>query len=165
MTRRPAEEADFLRLCLLARHGGVWADADDRLYGRLDRLVGGQEGLVLFCEPVAGAIANNFIAAAPGHPAIRLAAGWVCQALLQRSNETVWLKSGPGLLTRAVGRFLAEGDPGRRGGITILGQEVLRREVAIHNRLPHKSASGHWNRKREQDPGFVALLERLAAAG
>ena len=162
LARGPAEEADFLRLCLLVRWGGVWADADDRLHGDLSSLLQGDAGLVVFREPIGGGIANNFIAAAPGHPAIKQAAKWVVEALLQRANETVWLQSGPGLLTRAVGQFLAtKGASSKRGGIKICGQDILRREVGIHNRLPYKHSIRYWNRKRLRDPGYATLLKRL----
>ena len=165
LARGPAEEADFMRLCILARRGGVWADADDRLHGDLNALLAGHAGLVVFREPIGSVIANNVIVAAPGHPAIRQAAVWVAEALLQRANETVWLQSGPGLLTRAVGQFLVtKGSAGARGGIRISGQEELRRQVAIHNRLPHKSTAHYWNRKRARDPGYVAIVDRLLAA-
>ena len=36
LASNPAESADFLRLCLLARQGGVWIDADDEAVGDLE---------------------------------------------------------------------------------------------------------------------------------
>ncbi|WP_425054027.1 tetratricopeptide repeat protein [Psychromarinibacter sp. S121] len=170
MAKRPAEEADFLRLCLLARHGGVWADADDVLTGDLGALVHGAEGLLVFRESVSGALANNVMAAAPGHPAILFAARMARQDLLRRSNETIWLKTGPGLLTRAVGQYIAaartraaEGKPARLR-LTIAGEDDLRRQAAIHNPLGHKRTAAHWHDRDRGEQEFVDLLARLTEA-
>ncbi|MCG6902271.1 MAG: tetratricopeptide repeat protein, partial [Rhodobacter sp.] len=110
LAQNAAQEADFLRLCILAREGGIWADADDVLYGDLGRLLRAGQGLILYREPQGGALGNNFIAAPPGHPVMVLAARLAAQALLQRASELAWFKTGPGLLTRAVGQYLAETD-------------------------------------------------------
>ena len=49
-----------------------------------------------------------------------------------------------------------------QGGITVLSQHLLRRQVAIHNRLPHKSTDSYWNAKRKRDPGYLALLTKIS---
>ena len=170
MAKRPAEEADFLRLCMLARHGGVWADADDVLTGDLAALLDGADGLLVFRESVSGALANNVMAAAPGHPAILFAARMARQDLLRRSNETIWLKTGPGLLTRAVGQYIAaararaaDGTPTRLR-VTIASEDDLRRQAAIHNPLGHKRTAAHWHDRDRGEQGFLDLLARLTAA-
>ncbi|WP_414736198.1 glycosyltransferase [Halomonas elongata] len=38
--------ADFFRLCYLRHHGGLYADADDRLHGQLEALIPPGVGLV-----------------------------------------------------------------------------------------------------------------------
>ena len=169
MANNPAEEADFLRLCILSRIGGVWADADDQLLGDIGRLTAGG-GLVVFQEPMGHAIGNNVIAAAPDHPALAYAARSARDDLLGRSNESTWQKTGPGLLTRAVAQFAARsilrgGTNGRTGtlpfNITIHPQSALRREVGIHTRLPHKADATYWNATREADPGYGVLFDRV----
>lgn len=164
LARRAEEEADFLRLALLLRRGGIWADADDLLYGDIARLVPEGPELVVFREPAANAISTNFIAARPGHPVIQAAETWVMEGLLQRSNEKLWLKSGPGLMTRAVAWYLAEIGPEVAGQDLLLpGQEVLRREVSIHNPLEHKTTDKYWNAKLRRDPGYLGLFDRMIA--
>lgn len=54
MTNNPAEESDLLRLCLLAKNGGIWADADDVLYGTLTGPLSGGFGLVGYQDTVGG---------------------------------------------------------------------------------------------------------------
>ncbi|SLN46323.1 Anaphase-promoting complex, cyclosome, subunit 3 [Roseovarius litorisediminis] len=145
LANNPAEEADLLRLCLLTRYGGIWADADDRLVGDLTQLLAPGNGLVLFHEALGNAVGNNFIASQPGHPALILAARRARGALLQRSNETTWSKTGPGLLSRSVTHILAQrvADNGTHA-IRILEGGKAEREIVMHNRLSAKLGSQHW---------------------
>lgn len=165
MVKRPPEASDFLRLCLMARYGGIWADVGDVLTGRLDRLVTGDEGLVVFHETLSGAVANNFIAARPRHPAMVYAARLARQDLLRRSGETVWLKTGPGLLTRALGQYIAaeksaDHDHGR---LVLRNDAVLQREVSVHHRLPPDRAEARWRDPRGEIPDLMPVLDRLVA--
>ncbi|MFG6179155.1 glycosyltransferase [Halomonas sp. THAF12] len=140
-----AESVDFFRLCYLRHHGGIYADADDRLSGRFEALIPPDVGLVCFRENY-GALANNVIIAAPEHPAIVLASEMALEALLTRDNENTWSKTGPGLLTRAVASYLLRGKPERpEQRVAILPSYLLRRQVHIHIPLPHKKTGQYWN--------------------
>lgn len=170
LARNPAEEADLLRLCLLARQGGIWADADDRLYGDLGGLLAGARGLWVYREPMGGALGNNFIGASPGHPAIVLAARMVRAALLERSADSAWFKTGPGPLTRAVGHFLLHGDmqPADRLGLHVLDGAALSRVVAMHNPTRYKGLPKHWvhhGARRRESRIWPGLLDRLQQPG
>lgn len=165
MAKRPAEEADLLRLCLLAKFGGVWADADDMLMGDLDGLLAGVGDLALFREPISGVIANNFMAARPRHPAMIYAAQSARDEILSRSNETIWAKTGPGMMARAVAHHIARqtGDA-PVADLQMRDQRVLRRVVAVHNPLTHKSTDRHWTTERVADPGYGAVIDQLYPA-
>lgn len=140
-----AEGADFFRLCYLRHFGGVYADADDRLYGQLDALLPAEAGMVCFREPF-DILANNVIAAVPEHPAIVLASEMAAEALLSRDNDNTWGKTGPGLLTRAVATYLANTEPKvPEKRVVILPNYMLRRQVQVHMPLPHKKTKRHWN--------------------
>lgn len=140
-----AEGADFLRLCCLRHYGGLYADADDRLYGQLSALLPAEVGMVCFREPF-DILANNVIAAAPEHPAIVLASEMAAEALLSHDNDNTWSKTGPGLLTRAIARYLVETEPRTpRERVAILPDYILRRQVQVHMPLPHKRTQRHWN--------------------
>ncbi|CBV42286.1 glycosyltransferase [Halomonas elongata] len=140
-----AEGADFFRLCYLRHYGGVYADADDRLYGQLDALLPAGAGMVCFREPF-DILANNVIAAVPEHPAIVLASEMAAEALLSRDNDNTWGKTGPGLLTRAVASYLVHATPASPAErVTILPSYMLRRQVQVHIQLPHKKTKRHWN--------------------
>lgn len=170
LAQNAAQEADFLRLCLLAREGGVWADADDRLYGSLETVLsaGQHAGLILYREPQGAALGNNFIATPPEHPVIRHAARLASMALRRRDNETTWSKTGPGLLTRAVGHYLARKNPERPGArITVLDWTKIARHIGMHNEMPYKRTPAHWNAAQTsgQTALWEALLEALARDG
>lgn len=162
LANNPAEAADFLRLCLLAKRGGVWIDADDEAIGSLDRLIRPGNQFVVFREPIGGAVANNFVAASPSHPILVSAAALAKRTLLARSSESTWAKTGPGLLTRVVAQFLAQ--TGRTADVTLHEQSVLRREVAIHTPLAHKRSATYWNASSATDPVLTALIKSHTAA-
>jgi tetratricopeptide (TPR) repeat protein len=156
-----AQEADLLRLCLLAKSGGVWADADDYLYGDLNAVLGHGSGLILYREPLGGALANNIMASAPSHPVIVYAARLACQALLQRANENAWNKTGPGLLTRAMAHYLVRTEPGARRRITVLDWPQVGRQISTHNPVSYKATAGYWNRtggRETEDVVWAALV-------
>ncbi|WP_136442424.1 tetratricopeptide repeat protein [Pacificoceanicola onchidii] len=145
MARNPAEESDLLRLCLLVKHGGVWADADDVLYGDLAGLLDEVAGLMVYREALGGALGNNIIAAAPGHPALIHAAKLVRKALLDRTAEIAWGKTGPGVLTRAIAHFLVQTEVSRDDyPLTVIDNDRLARVVAMHNPVRYKTLPSHW---------------------
>lgn len=133
--RHPAEQADFFRLAYLAVEGGVYADTDDRRVGDLDALLT-RAGGALFCLEPFGAVANNFIAVPPGHPAILDAADEARRALLDQDNSNIWTKTGPGLLTRAIARHLAgcEAD-NSTPRLALCRKHQLARTVQFHLRI------------------------------
>jgi hypothetical protein len=147
MANSPAEAADLLRLALIARNGGIWADADDRLSGDLDRLIGGRGGLLLHQEQLGYSVGNNFFAAARGHPAIVFAAGAARGALLGRSNESAWNKTGPGLLSRAVSQFIAAAHlRDRPHDVKIDSTRTVEQVVNMHLPVSYKTQGGGWDR-------------------
>ncbi|SEN44021.1 Glycosyltransferase sugar-binding region containing DXD motif-containing protein [Halomonas caseinilytica] len=160
-----AEAADFFRLCYLRHHGGLYADADDRLHGPLEALIPPGVGLVCYRESF-GALANNVIAAAPGHPAIVQASQMAAEALLARDNDSTWSKTGPGLLTRAVAHYLATATPESAfERVAILPLYRLRRQVQIHMALPHKKTNQYWNSARTTSVDMTPYIMEQATNG
>ncbi|WP_232830627.1 tetratricopeptide repeat protein, partial [Oceanicella sp. SM1341] len=154
-----AEEADFLRLCLLFSEGGLYADADDRLAcpGIFDLLPRGA-GLVCFREH-RGALSNNVIVARPGHPVIGRAAEMAREALLARDNDCAWTKTGPGVLTRAAAECLLTLGEAAMHDVVILPVGRLREMVQIHVPLPYKKTERYWDaRSRNTSRALRRLL-------
>jgi tetratricopeptide (TPR) repeat protein len=145
LANHAAEESDFLRLCLLAAMGGIYADADDRLLTSPKDVAGLGAGLILFVEPHTGAVQNNLICAPAGHPVLLSAVELATTALLRRDNDSTWSKTGPGLLTRAAALHVVEDPNGADRHLTLVPRVHLQRHVQIHVPLPYKSTPGYWN--------------------
>jgi len=143
----PTEECDFLRLCHIGLHGGIYVDCDDWLIGDIGNLLGSSPGLTLFREPT-GALGNNIIIAPPRHPAILWAAFSARRALLEGHGDNVWNRTGPGLLTRAVVWHIENARrQGRDPETHILPRYALGKTVQFHSPLPYKFGAGYWNRR------------------
>lgn len=144
-----AQRSDLLRLAVLAVQGGFYADADDRCVGKLSEHVPQGVGLVLYQEDFA-TLGNNFIGCVPGHPIIVGALEMAVQAINGGDTETLWLMTGPGLITRAAARYVAA-HPGTAeaalAGIAIFDRAGLSRCVAMHCQAVYKSTNDHWLRR------------------
>jgi tetratricopeptide (TPR) repeat protein len=140
--RHPAARADLFRLAWLAARGGVWADVDDAARGSLDALVDGRS-LVVWQED-RGNLANDFLAAAPGHPAIVAARDEAIVNILATYTESTWLATGPGLVTRHVAAWLASNLETLGSSTVILDRHEIRRVVVPGLPLPYKSTRAYW---------------------
>ncbi len=159
----PAQKADVFRLAYLAVHGGTYADSDDRCHAPLHTVLPDRAELVLYQEDF-GSIGNNFIACVPRHPVVLLALRQAMASVARGDAETVWLSTGPALLTRALAQYLAA-----RGGdwrerldrVAVLSRRALFRAVAIHCLTGYKSTERHWSnaaasRRRRSDKAMLA---------
>lgn len=156
----PTAECDFLRLCHIGLHGGIYADCDDWLIGDIEDLLGDGQCLTLYREPT-GALGNNIIIAPPRHPAILWAAFSARRALLEGHGDNVWNRSGPGLLTRAVVWHLETlRKDGHDPALRLLPRWMLGRTVQYHSPLGYKFGAGYWNR-RNQAGSLSALAEHF----
>jgi tetratricopeptide (TPR) repeat protein len=143
--RHVTEESDFLRLCLIYKFGGLYVDADDKAVGDIGAFARLGAGLVVAREPI-GAVANNTLAAPPGHPILRIAIEMTMRSLMAYENDGAWFKTGPGMLTRAIARFITQNDPDAvRASLTVLDANTLRRFIQPHIRLPYKTTVKYWN--------------------
>lgn len=144
--REPAQKADIFRLALLAVMGGVYSDADDRCFAPLSSIIPAGARLVLFQENL-GSSANNFIAVTPGHPVIVTALQKVVEAVLRGDADTIWLLSGPGLLTRVLAGHAAGCSTSTPWpeGTALLTLQQLHRAVAEHCHTGYKNQRKHWS--------------------
>jgi hypothetical protein len=164
MANKIAEEADFLRLCVLFHEGGLYADADDKAVAHPETVLPVAARAVFVREPY-GALANNTIAACPQHPTLQRAVELSLASLLARENDNTWLKTGPGLLTRAVALLYLD-DPSRATAeVAILPQHETYRFVQPHLALPHKSTPAHWTGRLDKVDTLVETsLVKFASA-
>jgi len=160
MTQNPAEEADFFRVCMLAKNGGIYADADDVLFGDLAPVLKPEAGLIVFRETF-GAVGNNFMAARPAHPAMVTAARMARTALLRRDQDSTWSKTGPGMVTRAVVGYLARNDADNDA--VMYEQPQLMALISMHNPVHYKQTDAHWDPRGARDTPFANLVRRYLA--
>ena len=103
----PAQASDLFRLAYLFREGGFYIDADDRCVGHLSAITAPDVVLVTYQEQYA-TLGNNFLGCIPGEPVIGRALTLAVESLARGDPDTIWLATGPGLLTRAFAEVLAE---------------------------------------------------------
>lgn len=141
--------ADLLRLAVLFRDGGLWADMDDRCLQPVARFLRpGAEAL--FWQESTGNLGNNVIAARPNHPIMGRALALAVGAIHRGDRDNVWMLTGPGLLTRAFAISLAETSVPWRdwlGRIQIIDDFELWQLVAYHCQLSYKQAGRHWSKR------------------
>jgi tetratricopeptide (TPR) repeat protein len=137
--REPAQKADLFRLAWLVKAGGVYVDADDRCLAPLERILPPLAGFAGYQED-HGTLANNFLAARPGHPVTSLALELAVAAVNRGDSDMIWLATGPGLLTRAFAQVWADG----LDDAVILDRRVLADAVAVHCWAGYKGTERHW---------------------
>lgn len=140
--REPAQRADMLRLALLALHGGVYADSDDRCLRPLTAFLPEGATLVLYQEDL-GTLGNNFIAVTPRHPVILAALQQVLTSIARGDSDIVWLSTGPALLSRVVAEWLA-GQEQTPEGLYIFDRREAFQAIGMHCAAGYKRAGKHW---------------------
>jgi tetratricopeptide (TPR) repeat protein len=146
-TRDMAQKSDILRLTVLWREGGWYADADDRCFAPLPSLGTGAARLVAYQEEFAS-LGNNLLGAQAGHPVIGAALAEAIASLQRGDTDIVWLATGPGLLSRSfVATLLTQGEnwPDFLQDVAILKRPELRRAVTPHCHAHYKVSGQHWS--------------------
>lgn len=145
--RSAAQKSDLFRLAWLLRNGGLYVDADDRCLASVDSVLG-TAGLLLWHEHL-GSIGNNFVAATPGHPVVAAAFTEAVRNVIEGHGESIWLSTGPGLVTRAFASWLAA-DTTRLahlgGSVRVLSKPQLRAVAAPGCKVRYKATERHWSR-------------------
>jgi mannosyltransferase OCH1-like enzyme/tetratricopeptide (TPR) repeat protein len=103
--RQAAGRADIFRLFVLHAEGGIYADADDRCLGKLAPVI--EQACFFAIQEDIGSIGNNVLGASPGHPVIAHALSHATGSIAAGANDSIWLSTGPGQLSRSFAQLLA----------------------------------------------------------
>ncbi|MFM8239879.1 MAG: glycosyltransferase [Actinomycetota bacterium] len=137
----PVGKSNLFRYAYLSLIGGVWSDADDRAIACIAPLTRGRS-FVMMQESI-GAIADNFLAVAPGHPVLAATRDEAFHNAGDGFGESQWLANGPGVLTRHVAAWLTVGRPDI--DYVIASGSELSKFVAMHEPLAYKETDQAWD--------------------
>ena len=103
--RHPAEESDFLRYHLVHHFGGYYLDTDEALISpqRLRDMALGTEAI--FFLSATGPVENALFGAVAGSKVIEEALRVLLHNCYAHAEDSIWQKTGPGVLTRALVRL------------------------------------------------------------
>jgi tetratricopeptide (TPR) repeat protein/mannosyltransferase OCH1-like enzyme len=150
--RHPAQRADIFRLAYLCAEGGFYVDADDRCLAPIQTFAPPAARLALYQENY-GTIGNDFIGAAPDHPVIARALALAVEAMTRGDSDTLWLSTGPGLLTRAFAQAVAgviPEMPDWRQGTIVRELDEAQRAIGLHCPVFYKHTNKHWTRATDR---------------
>ncbi len=149
----PAMKADYFRIGFLYHAGGVYADADELCIRPLGHiLAAAEEGeiVAVLSGDLPGYVHNFFLGARPRSRILRWALDdatrEIARTLQSGQRPGIWGVTGPGLITRAVGRFLAtQPQSWEREDTLLLGRQQYASYAHTESRLAYKSrAENNW---------------------
>ena len=143
----PAMKADYFRVAFLYHAGGLYADADELCLRPLGHVLSAAEDgeiVAVLSGDLPGYVHNFFLAARPRSRILRLALDDATQNIarvLQAGQRPgIWGVTGPGLITRAIGAFLAaQPQSWEREDVLLLGRRQYASYARTENRLAYKS--------------------------
>jgi tetratricopeptide (TPR) repeat protein len=149
-----AMKSDFVRLVWLHEHGGVYLDADEACLQPIGPVLDALAHVeFIACTPSEPApyVYNAFIAARPGARVLAAAIEDMLRNLSRPgapAKPDIWQITGPGLVTRAVGRVLLDAcrnDLDPRELVVLLTDRQFRRFAREAADLAYKKTrEGNW---------------------
>lgn len=96
-----AAQADFWRVLVLQKFGGVYMDIDAHLVWPLERILKSDQE-ELFLQIKTGEISNYFIASKPNNPNLQAVIDQICENIEKESSENVYDLTGPGVFNTVL---------------------------------------------------------------
>jgi hypothetical protein len=104
--RHPSEESDFVRFHAVYACGGYYLDVDEQVIStELFRSQFGEALGEIYILSDSGPVQSCFFGAKKGSPVIESALRYLVHNCYLRPDLSMWLKSGPGPITRALSRI------------------------------------------------------------
>ena len=148
-----AMKADYFRIAYLLRMGGVYVDADECCLRPMASILveaAAAEITAVRSGDLLGYLHNFFLAAHPNSRPLALALDDATAVIHKAAREgvrpSIWEVTGPGLITRAVGRYLVERrENGLISGDYLIPLKQYRSYVRNASELGYKhDASANW---------------------
>ena len=149
-----AMKSDFVRLVWLHEHGGAYLDADEACLqpiGPILDALAHVEFIACTSSDPAPYVYNGFIAARPGARVLAVAIEDMLRHLSRPDASVkpdIWQITGPGVVTRAVGRVLldaGENGPDPRRLVLLVPERQFRKYASEAAGLAYKQTrAGNW---------------------
>jgi mannosyltransferase OCH1-like enzyme len=97
-----AAQADFWRVLVLQKHGGVYMDIDAHLVWPLEKILKPDQE-ELFLQIKTGEISNYFIASKPNNPNLTAIISRIVDNIEAESSDDVYGLTGPGVFNKVLG--------------------------------------------------------------
>lgn len=97
-----AAQADFWRVLVLQKYGGVYMDIDAHLVLPLEKVLRSEDE-ELFLQIKTGEISNYFIASKPNNPNVQAIIDQIVENIENDSSENVYNLTGPGVFNKVLG--------------------------------------------------------------
>jgi tetratricopeptide (TPR) repeat protein len=157
----PAMQSDIFRLAYLYVHGGVYVDADDMctrdmrgIFAALSQV----ELVAVRSGETPPYVHNNFIAVRPRcaiiADALRDAVVNVLKQTRKGERPDIWQATGPGLLTRAIAKRVANVD--NKGKVLLLSESEYRSFSIIQDMGYKHADEGDWRLMQTAAPAVAA---------
>ena len=150
----PAMKADYFRVAFLHQAGGLYADADELCVRPLGYILDASEDaeiVAMLDGDTPGYVHNAFLASRPRSRVMRRAleeaTELVARELQAGRRPDIWSLTGPGLITRAIGHYLASTPAAwEREEMLLLGRQQYSYFAQKDGQLAYKhDAAKNWN--------------------
>ena len=138
-----AAKADFWRILVLLKHGGIYLDIDSNFSARPEDVIAADDEAV-FLEMADGQVTNFCLAAAPGHPAVREIADRIVENINAGRHSCVYTMTGPIVVQGVVREF----------GLPVIDNRALCTQGQFTNKNAQYAENAHrpWAEEQELRP-------------
>ena len=145
--RHASMKSDFFRISYLSVHGGVYVDADEQCLRPLWPVVRALQAGATFVGALSSEplpyVHSAFLAAPPGSSMFREAFRRLVEGIRAHPRPNIWDAAGPGLITRAVARIIADNQSGNEQVILLRPGQYTSFSKCLN--LEYKfTAKGNW---------------------
>ncbi|MFK7944069.1 MAG: glycosyltransferase family 32 protein [Paracoccaceae bacterium] len=148
----PAIQSDLIRMAWLARHGGLYMDADATIrpgFPALWSAMSDRTAVWFYSHAAKGHFPNGVISAPADSPLMRACLAETCRRILDDPQGHVYALGGPGMLTDML---LAADVAGTLGDVAVMTTDQVRTQVMTQIDAAYKSDARSWHIWQKSKP-------------